>query len=103
MIPFIRSITELMAITQPGEMRSNSFRENKFNNSSEDIQRRKELQVSKGKKPITLPNLPKNQFIKSRESILKILDELDYNNQIQSSYDLTLMERQSNGNHREAA
>ena len=52
----------------------------------------------KDKKLITLPDIPKlkrSKWVKSKEAVSRFFDELDYNNQIQSSYDLTLLERQN--------
>ena len=48
---------------------------------------------------VVLPELPKKQrrrWIKSKEAVSRFFDELDYNNQIQSLYDLTLLDRQRN-------
>ena len=55
---------------------------------------------------INLPNLPKmtrRKWIKSKGFVSKFLDGLDYNNQIQSSYELTLLERQINNSQDDVA
>ena len=57
-------------------------------------------------KKIDLPDLPKSirrKWIKNKESISRFIDDLDYNNQIQSSYDLTLLARQNRDNKKEVA
>ena len=54
---------------------------------------------NKYSKLISLPNitqLKRRKWVKSKEAVSKFFDELDYNNQIQSSYELTLLERQKN-------
>ena len=98
MIPFIRSFSELMAITESRNI------QNEFNLNIEsyslsiDSGQRKRYIRSLGKKEVGLPNLPKTirrKWIQNKESVSRFIDDLDYNNQIQSSYDLTLIERQN--------
>ncbi len=106
MIPFIRSLTELMAITQSKSEIMKSSKSNDFNNITEDSGQRKRYIRSKEEKAIKLPDLPKttrHKWKKSKEVVTSIVDELDYNNQIQSSYDLTLLERQKNYDYQDVA
>ena len=43
------------------------------------------------------------EFEKRKEALSRILDELDYNNQIQSTYDLTLIDSQKKYDHHDVA
>tara|TARA_Y100001968_G_scaffold316308_1_gene343970 strand:+ start:845 stop:1165 length:321 start_codon:yes stop_codon:yes gene_type:complete len=99
MIPFIRSLNELMVITQPRlEIIKNKDR-NKSRNYSEVDSLENRSTTSINDKEIHLPDLPKfrrPKWIKNKEKMLKLLDQLDYNDQIQSSYELTLIETQKN-------
>ena len=106
MIPFIRSLSELMALTNSRDPINNSSKKNEINFSTIDSGQRKRYIRSIGEKEIGLPNLPKNQrrkWIKGKEAVSKIFNDLDYNNQIQSSYELTLIGRQSKNNDRDVA
>ena len=99
MIPFIRSLNELMIITQPRNNHYKSLREKEGEYLSEDNGEKKKYSTSKEEIAIKLPNLPKNRrqrWIKGKEVVSKFFDELDYNNNIQSTYDITLIERQKN-------
>ena len=98
MIPFIRSLSELMAITESRDIQKHLSQHNERHSSTIDSGQRKRYIRSLDKKEVYLPNLPKtirHKWIKNRESVSRFIDELDYNNQIQSSYDLTLIERQN--------
>ena len=106
MIPFIRSIEELMAITESRATKNDLSQNNESYNSIMDSGQRKRYIRSLDKKDIDLPNLPKiirNNWIKKKESLSRFVDELDYNNQIQSSYDLTLLKTQSIRNDQDVA
>ena len=99
MIPFIRSITELIAITESRSKDSKNHQYNDVNNLTEDSGQRKRYIRSNNEKKVSLPVLPntnRRKLIKGKEVLTKFFDSLDYNNQIQSSYDLTLIERQNN-------
>ena len=98
MIPIIRSLSELMAIT---ESRDN---EKAFTDSNEDYVpaldsgQRKRYIKSLVPREVELPKLNKTlrtKWMRKKEFISRFIDDLDYNNQIQSSYDLTLIERQN--------
>ena len=103
MIPFIRSFSELMILSQPNTKNDGDYRKRKNKTSKEDEIKRVNKVNLKSKKRITLPNLPKRNFPIYKDEVLKFIEDLDYNNQIQSSYELTLIGRQSNKDHREAA
>tara|TARA_Y100001968_G_C19367961_1_gene723585 strand:- start:109 stop:429 length:321 start_codon:yes stop_codon:yes gene_type:complete len=99
MIPFIRSINELMAITQSRSKAIMSSKNKNLDRFSE-VNFKKEIHINSiPKKSIGLPELPKvkrRRWVKSKEAVSKFFNELDYNNQIQSSYDLTLLDMQNN-------
>ena len=99
MIPFIRSLNELMAITEPSNQFHKQPSTDDYNSFQEDSGQRKRYIRSKGEKAINLPDIPKStrrKWIKSKKAVSKFLNGLDYNNQIQSSYDLTLLKNQRN-------
>ena len=104
MIPFIRSITELMLIceSRASISKNNEYKDLHFLNEKVKSKPLK----SKLKEVIALPELPKierRKWIRSKEAVSKFLKELDYNNQIQSTYELTLLDRQKNYDHHDAA
>ena len=106
MIPFIRSLSELMAITDSRECQKHVYQYNKSYSSTVDSGQRKRYIKSLNKKEVDLPNLPKtirHKWMQNKTSISKFIDDLDYNNQIQSSYDLTLIERQNKKNQQDVA
>ena len=106
MIPFIRSLSELMAITESRETRNDLSENNESYNSVMDSGQRKRYTRSLDRKGIDLPSLPKQirrDWITRKEKLSRFVDELDYNNQIQSSYDLTLLERQNKRNTQDVA
>ena len=106
MIPFIRSLSELMAITESRDRQKDLSENDQIHSSIVDSGQRKRYIRSLDKKVVKLPLIPKiirHKWMHNKESISKFFDELDYNNQIQSSYDLTLLERQSKRNQQDAA
>ena len=106
MIPFIRSLSELMAITESRETQNDLSQNNESYNSIMDSGQRKRYTRSLDKKDVDIPNLPKkirHNWINKKEKLSRFVDELDYNNQIQSSYDLTLLERQNKRNTQDVA
>ena len=106
MIPFIRSLSELMAITNSRECQKHVSQYNESYSSTVDSGQRKRYLKSLDKKEVGLPNLPKTirrKWIQNKTSISRFFDDLDYNNQIQSSYDLTLIERQNKRNQQDVA
>ena len=107
MIPLIRSLKELMEMTNPRNTLTLE-NENHYsrNSKEEDDEIRKRYIKSENKKNLGLPELPNvkmQKWVKSKKAVSKFFDELDYNNQIQSSYDLTLLERQGNQNEYDVA
>ena len=106
MIPFMRSHSELMIITQSSEKFS-KLNEREEENSSFSKSNNSTKQVTcKGKIVLGLPDVPdikRKKWAKRKKAISRFLDELDYNNQIQSSYDLTLQERQNDYSQHNAA
>ena len=106
MIPFIRSLSELMAITESRETQNDLSQNNESYNSIMDSGQRKRYTRSLDKKDVNLPKLPEkiwHNWINNKEKLSRFVDELDYNNQIQSSYDLTLLERQNKRNTQDVA
>ena len=106
MIPFIRSLSELMAITESRESQNNLSQNSESYSSIMDSGQRKRYARSLEKKDINLPSLPKkirHNWINRKAKLSRFVDELDYNNQIQSSYDLTLLERQNKKNAQDVA
>ena len=106
MIPFIRSLSELMAITSSRECQRHVSQYNESHSSTVDSGKRKRYIKSLDKKEVDLPNLPKTiwcKWMQNKTSISRFIDDLDYNNQIQSSYDLTLIERQNSSNQQDVA
>ncbi len=98
MIPLIRSLSELTAITESRDSQKHTNEYNESYSSTVDSKQRKRGINSLNKKQVELPDLPKTirqKWIQNRKSISRFIDDLDYNNQIQSSYDLTLIERQN--------
>ena len=106
MIPFIRSLPELRAISSsrnelniiPEKKSTKTLKEGRGEGNKYINSRRETI--------VCLPELPKKKrrrWIKSKEAISRFFDELDYNNQIQSLYDLTLLDRQRNYDEHDAA
>ena len=106
MITFIRSLSELMAITESRDTQKVLFQNNDRHCSIMDSGQRKRYTRSMNKNEVKLPELHKTiryKWIKNKEDIRKFIYELDYNNQIQSSYDLTLLERQNKRHQKDVA
>ena len=106
MIPFIRSLSELMAITESRETQNDLSQNNESYSSIMDSGQRKRYIRSRDKIDVDLPNLPKkirHNWINKKEKLSRFVDELDYNNKIQSSYDLTLLARQNKRNTQDVA
>ena len=106
MIPFIRSLSELMAITESRETQNDLYQNNESYSSIMDSGQRKRYTRSLDKEDVNLPSLPKKvrrSWINRKEKLSRFIDELDYNNQIQSTYNLTLLERQQKRNTQDVA
>ena len=106
MIAIIRSITELMVITSSREHPKQDQFEQDIKNIKPANNKEKNNLNPKINKLIKLPNLPKierRRWIKRKEALSRFLDELDYNNQIQTTYDLTLIDSQKKNDHHDVA
>ena len=106
MIPFIRSFSELMAITESREGKKEFTQSHECYSSSMDSGQRKRYERSLDTKIVNLPNIPKTiryKWMQNKKHVSRFIDELDYNNQIQSSYDLTLLERQNKESKKDVA
>ena len=106
MIPLIRSLSELMAITESRDNQKHVREYNESYSSTLDSEQKERYIKFLNKKKVNLPDLPKTirrKWIQNRKSISRFIDDLDYNNQIQSSYDLTLIERQNKKNQQDVA
>ena len=106
MIPFIRSLSELMAITKSRDAQNYLLENTDIYSSTLDSGQRKRYLDSIDKEKPNLPDLPKtirHKWMQNKDSVSRFIDELDYNNQIQSSYDLTLLERQNKKNQQDVA
>ena len=106
MIPFIRSLSELMAITESRDSQNIGAQNRESYSPAVESGQRKRYVRSLGEKEVDLPNLPKKirrKWIQNKESFSKFFDDLDYNNQIQSSYDLTLLNIQYKKNRKDVA
>ena len=106
MIPFIRSISELMAITESRDCQKDFPKMNEIYISTVDSGQRKRYLRTIDETKVDLPHLPKiirRKWINNKKSVSRFFNDLDYNNQIQSSYDLTLLERQNNRNQQDVA
>tara|TARA_Y100001968_G_C19187788_1_gene633660 strand:+ start:462 stop:782 length:321 start_codon:yes stop_codon:yes gene_type:complete len=106
MIPVIRSLPELMATTECRATKLDCSKKPYTNNSTVDSGQIKSYISSSKEKEVDLPYLPKTirrKWINNKEAISKFLDNLDYNNQIQSSYDLNLIAKQSKINDKNVA
>ena len=106
MIPFIRSLSELIAITESREISTNILKKDEKCCSRVERGEGKKYIRRLEKKEVYLPNLPKTirrKWMQNKKSVSKFIDGLDYNNQIQSSYDLTLLGRQYKKNQQDVA
>ena len=103
MIPFIKSIEELMVIT---DSRSDTVPKKHGLHFTEESGQRKRYLHSISEEQIALPDIPKKNrlnWVKSKKAIKRFFDDLDYNNQNISTYDITLMKKQEQKNYHDAA
>ena len=106
MIPIIRSLSELMAMTHSRDRFQKLPKKCQIDALEDNIDKEKRDIRSRNKEKVNLPDLHKSKrlrWIHKKKYISKLIDKLDYNNQIQSSYDLTLQEIQNKKNHKEVA
>ena len=106
MIPSIRALSELRAITKSRDKKTENFKINHLSSLTEDSGQRKRYLKSKYDKGLDLPNIPKHtrrNWVRSKEVFSEFLEKLDYNNDFMSSYDLTLIERQNQKHEQDVA
>ncbi len=106
MIPIIRSLSELMAITTGREIQRDASKIKDLHVSTVDSGQRKRYLRSLNKKEVDLPSIPKTirrKWMHNKKHVSRFIDDLDYNNQIQPSYELTLLERQNEKNQQDIA
>ena len=106
MIPSIRSIQELIEMSKSRNGLTELNQSSEFNNLTEDSGQRKRYIRSEYDEKIKLPiiqKISKKKWKKSKKVLAKILKELDYNNQIQSSYEITLLGKVSKVDQRDVA
>ena len=106
MMPFIRSLSELTVLTESRDRGKSQKTEDDFHISTVDSAQRKRYINSIERKEVDLPDLPKilrHKWKNRKKLVSRFIDDLDYNNQIQSSYDLTLLDRQNNRDQEYAA
>ena len=106
MIPCIKSYKELMLLSKSRCTCKKNSNKSDFRKSLNNYDIKKKCTEKKDNKLINLPNITKlkrRKWVKSKEAVSRFFDELDYNNQIQSSYDLTLLERQNSYDKNNAA
>ena len=98
MIPYIRGLHELMAITKSRDSQK-FFRRNETDNWPDDSGQHKRYIKSLRETKIELPDLPKSvrhKWLNKKEKLYSFIEELDYSIQIQPSYELTMQEKQNN-------
>ena len=106
MIPYIRSLSELMAITESRDIQKSFSKENIYSHALNREQMKRFLRSNENNKEIVLPKFSKtiiSKWKRKKESISRFIYELDYNNQIQTSYDLTLLNKQTETNQKDVA
>ena len=106
MIPFIRSLPELTAISSSRNELSISPEKKPTKTLKEGREEGNKYINSRRETIVVLPELPKKKrrrWTKSKEAVSRFFNELDYNNQIQSLYDLTLLDRQRNYDEQDVA
>ena len=107
MIPFIRSLSELMAITESRDSQEKTKHNNDMHNIRVNSGQRSRDIRSSNKKEVYLPNFPKilrRQWIRNKESVLKLIDNIDYtDSNIKSIYDMSVIERENVKNQQDVA
>ena len=106
MIPFIRSLAELMVITKPIDKLEDRSGKKEKSESQDENNLNKDNINYKEKNTVVLPRIEKikrKKWVKRKEAVSRFFDELEYNNQIPSSYDITLLENQNNYNQNDVA
>ena len=89
MIPFIRSHSELMAITESRNIQNDLSKNHENDSSVYDSGQRKRYIRSLNEKEIDLPKLPKNirnTWTKTKDFESSFINDIDLNNQRQSLF-----------------
>ncbi len=106
MIPFTRSLSELMELT---ESRSNQKYLSKYKNtyiSTLDSGRKRRCSTYLNNENVSRNGFYKtirHKLMQNKGRVSKFIKNLNYNNQIQSSIDLTLIERKHKRNQKNVA
>lgn len=103
MIPFIRRIKELIIMTYSKSDLVQSKLEFKI---TEEVGQQRSFFNSISEEKIELPEIQKRdsqKWFRSKKAIKRFFDDLDYNNQNISSYDLTLIRKQEQKDYHDAA
>tara|TARA_Y100001968_G_scaffold255867_1_gene242122 strand:- start:2748 stop:3068 length:321 start_codon:yes stop_codon:yes gene_type:complete len=106
MIPYIRSLAELAIMAEARGHRKEIDYYKESIKVTEDSAQRKRYLISKEGNDITLPkitNTQRNKWVRRKKAVSDFFDKLDYNDQIPSSYDLTLIGRQNQNSYHDAA
>ena len=103
MITFIRNLAELMVIADSSSdiIKSNPD----LNTSNASVQKSKYIELM-SKEQISLPDITnetRSNWVKSKKAIKRFFEDLDYNNQNISSYDITMMSKQEYKDYHDAA
>ena len=99
MIPFIRSLNELMVITQPRNQQTTKDKRIYNNCLCEDSAQRKRYIRSMYDYEVAKPSLQKSarvKWIKRKEVMSRTLNYIDDKSQMNSSYNITLLDSQKN-------
>ena len=106
MIPSIRSLSELMALTRSRNSPENIIKnKDSYLSTVDSGQRKRYLKSINEEKPI-LPNLhnsKKSKCIQNKEALSKFQKNIEHDNHLRSSYDLTLLARQDKTNQQDVA
>ena len=106
MIPSIRSLEELMALTNSKDKIKNIPKSEDNHISTVESGQRKRYLKSLKTKEIQLPDLDKAKramLVQNKKFFSSFFDQLDYNNQVQRSYDLTLLAMQDKNDQQNVA
>tara|TARA_Y100001968_G_scaffold324818_1_gene364929 strand:- start:368 stop:688 length:321 start_codon:yes stop_codon:yes gene_type:complete len=98
MIPFLRSLSELIAVTESRVYKNKTSQNGELYSSIIDSGQRKRYIRSIDEPKVDQNHCKKKIWSKCenrKEVISKLSEYLDYSNQIQSSYDITLLATQN--------
>ena len=109
MIPFVRSLAELMAMSQSRAQKEKRDKNYTYNPLTEDSGQRKRYLRTEREKKIELPELHKmtkirkNECRKRKDALHRFIDDLSYDNEIKSSYYLNSIAIERNKSQQDAA